>query len=356
MDMSRRSLLKSVALGAVGAGLSSVPGISRAGPHSIRRSTQMLQPMNVSCPNSHNAFPCIYKRSGKTLVLLWRSGSDHSASKDGVVCRSMSFDNGVTWTAPQVVRRNPDYRDPSGCEIDGVEYMTWFGGNASSNALGAGVQREWWDYSRRIDTLVEGAITAPLVKLPDGRLGAAFYGRKLSEPVGMYTSWMGWSEDNGWSWTTNRIVNFIGANIPTPEPYLVVSGGLTCMFFRWGNNDGIGLAMSNDSGKTWTFGPQKILENASGRPTTIMTSTGRLVMIYREPSTKNAVLVHSVTGAYGLWSAPQTILTADTRAQPVGMTYASMVEISPGVLYVVSGMETADGKSNLYSGYVTVPA
>jgi hypothetical protein len=319
----------------------------------------MLQPLPIaSATNQHNAFPalCMERpQDGGILRLVWRLGSDHWPSRDGRIMSAVSYNKGQSWDYVSKLRESPDYRDPGMAYIGGDNYLTWFGANSQTNMMGAGMMRNWGD-PVRIDTCAGGAaITAPIVKLPDGRLGAAFYGRKAGETLD--TAWMAWSSDKGATWTTNRIVNMIAQGISTPEPYLVVDGGFTYMFFRWGQNDGIGLIGSADSGRTWPNNatPVKILNNASGRPTAIVTSTGRWVMIYREPSTKNAVLVHSLMPSSG-WSAPQAILEAESGAQPVGMTYASMVEISPGVLYVVCGMELPSGYSQLWGGTVQVPA
>jgi hypothetical protein len=163
---------------------------------------------------------------------------------------------------------------------------------------------------------------------------------------------MGWSNDNGWTWTTNRIVNYIGAGLATCEPYLVVNQGYTHMMFRWGAGDkptdGIGMISSPDSGRTW--GPaRKILDSATGRPTTIATSDGKLVMVYREKPSRNASVVVSHNNGM-TWVPWGTLLMAPTDGG-IGMTYATMVEMPTGI-YIVCGMEKADGTSQLWDGMI----
>lgn len=304
----------------------------------------------------HSAFPGMARLHDGSLRLVFREGSNHEASHDGRIIMAESHDDGETWENPQVIREGGvDWRDPFISNPDGAERLTFFCASAANPAMGASVVKVW-GYDRRIDQLAVGAISAPVVKLPDGRLGAPFYGKKTGEALD--TAWMGWSSDGGWTWTTNRIVNFLGGGTATPEPYLVVNGGVLHMLYRWGVSDGIGIRSSWDSGVTWDP-PRKILSNASGRPTTIAlaprpgSTFGTLVTVYRELPSKNAAMAYSTDNG-ATWVSGGLILSAPPGS-PLGMVYATMVEVRPGVVRVVTGMEQADGSSDLWGGEVTVP-
>lgn len=352
MRTSRRSLLR-VAAGAL-AGVLLACTVT-ASPSTVSAAAVApflplpMQPLNIGTWG-HSAFPGMTMLHDGSLRLVFREGSDHVASRDGRIIIAESHDGGQTWQNPQVIRQGGDSRDAFLASINGGEYLTLFTGSAANPGLGATVQRMWGS-ERRIDTLAIGAISAPIVKLPDGRLGVAFYGRKPGE--GLDTAWMGWSSDGGWSWQTNRIVNFLGGGTATPEPYLVVNGATLHMLYRWGLNDGIGIRSSPDSGITWDA-PRKILDNASGRPTTIATGNGTLVMVYRQRSTLNAVMAYSTNNGID-WHTAGTVLTAPAGS-PHGMTYAAMVETSPGTVRLVVGLEQADGSSDLWGGEVIVPS
>lgn len=297
----------------------------------------------------HSAFPSMARLYDGSLRLVFREGSDHYQSRDGRIIIAESHDDGATFVNPQTVRVNPDYRDPSIANIDGIEYLTWFGANASTPAMGAGVMRAWNAESRRIDGLAQAAISAPVVKLPDGRIAAAFYGKKPEETL--WTAWMGWSSDNGWSWTTNRIINEQGAGLSTAEPYLVVNGSWIHMLVRWGDS-GIGIRSSPDSGVSWQPS-RKILDNATGRPTVVATA-GYLVMVYREASTGSAAMAFSVDNGTS-WQLAGTVLPAPAGGM---MTYAAMVPArdNPRAIRMVVGMEQAGGKtSQLWGGTVVLP-
>jgi len=336
----------------VGAALAATITVSTSDAAAVApRMDRSMQPLNVG-QDQHSAFPGMTREPSGMLRLVWRQGSDHKTSRDGRIMTAESYDDGATWSNVQTLRVNPDYRDPSISSIDGIEYMTWFGARSDSEpALGAGVMRYMQASGGRIDppSNPQGAISAPLVKLPDGRLGAAFYGKKPGENI--WTAWMGWSSDSAWSWSSNRIVNFIGAGVNTPEPYLVVNGTSTHMLFRWGDS-AIGIRSSPDSGATWDQ-PRQILANATGRPTVIATA-GYLVVVYREASTGSAVMAYSVDNGAS-WQPGEKVLTAPAGGM---MTYAAMVpgKDNPKTIRLVVGMEQAGGvTSQLWGGTVTLP-
>lgn len=305
-------------------------------------------PVRLGVGVAHSAFPSITK-SGNTLQLVWRQGSNHATARDGKIMRSQSVD-GVHWSPAVVVRSGGDYRDPSISYVDGSQYLTWFTGSKTAPALGA-VAAPGSSTPTRIDPRYGyAATTAPVVRLPNGQLGATWYGRKPGETVD--TSWMSWSRDGGKSWTANRITNFIGAKVHTNEPYLTVDGQLTHMFYRWGTQDGIGIRTSTDSGRSGWGAPRKILAHASGRPTVLATSSGVLVMVYRQLPTKGARIAYSTD--HGATWKDGGQLAGVPKGSPNGMTYASMVETTPGRVLVVLGMEFTDRSSVLYRATLTI--
>lgn len=305
--------------------------------------TQAPTPLNVG-QWGHSAFPGMARTFDGSLRLVFREGSDHAAARDGRIVIASSYDDGMSWVNPQTIRVNPDYRDPSISVINGIEYLTWFGATATNNALGAGVMRYMNVESRRIDPVTHtmGAISAPVVKLPNGQLGAAFYGRKPGE--GVDTSFMAWSSDSGWTWTTNRIVNAIGAGIPYNEPYLVVDGATTHFFYRDGW-DGIGLRSSWNSGVTGTWNsPRRILSDATGRPSAVRAADGTLVIVYRQASTGAARIAYSTDQAQ-TWQDGGVLLASKGG---LGMTYAAMVVDGSDLFGVVSMEEGNGAVSRLY--------
>lgn len=307
--------------------------------------TSAVQPIPTA--SRHSAFPGLAKAPDGSLTLVWRGATDHEDARDGAIKMASSRDGGQTYSGETTVLSGQDYRDPSVSYIDGHEFLTYFTGSSSNGAEGAYVIRDRdTGHPVRIDGgLPWAAISAPVMKLPDGRLATSFYGRKAGESLA--TAWIAYSTDGGVSWATNRIIN---SGIATPEPWLVVDGAQVHMFARWGG-DAIAVRSSADSGKTWGA-VRVVVTDCSGRPTTYRTTAGTLVMICRGPlsSGKHAKAVYSLNGGAN-WNVGPTVMYAPAGS-PNGMTYAAMVEIHPGVLYTVVGMEQPDGSSALWGAYL----
>ncbi|HWM04535.1 MAG TPA: sialidase family protein [Actinophytocola sp.] len=308
------------------------------------------QPIGVG--TNHSAFPGMVRRPEGVIELVWRQGTDHFQSRDGRIMRAVSRNNGTSYaevTHLRVAASGTELRDPSISYARGAHHMTMFTASASAPARAGYAIREWGDAVRVDPGLPYAAMCSPVVELPDGRLGAPFYGRQAGESID--TAWMGWSVDHGKTWTTNRIANSIGAGVAHNEPWLVVDGTQTHFFYRWGQTDGIGLRTTPDSGATWG-GPRKILNQASGRPTTLRTGGGVLVMVYRKLPTRAAAIAYS-TDHTATWQ-DGGVLMEPPASSPNGMTYAAMAETAPGVVHVVFGMEHSATSSVLYGAGLTV--
>lgn len=298
----------------------------------------------VSDAGRHSAFPGAAMTPDGRLQLVWRAGSDHVASRDGRILSATSTDLGRTFSAPVTLLSGQDYRDPSISHIDGHSYLTYFTGTNALPAGGAYVCRDGGP-AVRIDSLPYAAISAPVVKLPDGRLATSFYGRKPGESID--TAFMAWSSDGGQSWSTNRILN---DGSPHAEPVLLIRNGITHLIARGGSNTFV-TRTSPDSGRTWDT-PRTIVTDATGRPSGIVTADGTMIVVCRGAlPAVNAQSVFSVNGVQW-WTGP-TVLRAPSGT-PLGMTYAAMVEVLPGVLWTTTAMELADGSSALYGTYLAV--
>lgn len=304
-------------------------------------------PSPVAATSRHSAFPGLAQAADGTLNLVWRGGTDHAASRDGSIYRATSTDQGRTWSAAKtVLSGGHDYRDPSLAIIDGHEYLTYFTGSSGLPAEGAYVTRDGGP-PVRIDWCEAGircpyaAISAPVVKLPDGRLATPFYAKKAGESV--VTSWMAWSTDLGATWTTNRILN---DGVDHAEPVLVVRNGVTHLIAR-GGADTLVMRSSTNSGAPGSWDtPHVIVGACTGRPSALVTAAGTMIVVCRGilPS-PNAQLAYSVdpTGAKWWWGPT----LGPAPAGSFGMTYAAMVEVLPGVVLEVGAMEQADGSSSL---------
>lgn len=309
-----------------------------------------IAPLSVG-QQQHSAFPGMWKMPDGKIQLVYRLGSDHYASRDGNIMRATSTDDGLTFGDPQKLRSGGDHRDPSISYAKGMQWLSWFAGSAANPAIGAYVQREWGPTIRIDGGLTRAAMTAPVIELPNGGIATVFYGRKNGDAID--TCWIAWTSNDGRSWTTNRLTNQIGAGRHTNEPYAVVDGALTHVFYRWGTSSGIGMRTTTDASAVGNWSPERqILSNASGRPTVLRTSTGALVMVYRELPSRSARVAVSVDHGAN-WTDGGLVLDAPAGS-PNGMTYATMVESASGAVRGVVAMEQADGSSRLYGFGLTI--
>jgi hypothetical protein len=349
--VTRRPVSRFLVAVLAGAGLAATAAVTQSSVEAAVSAPYLDAPMHPLTVGTwgHSAFPGMTRLDNGDLQMVFREGATHT-SLDGRIILAESHNDGLTWGNPQVIREGGDWRDPVLSNPDGALRLTWFRASASNPALGAELVKIWgWD--RRIDTLPTAALSGPVVKLPDGRLATAYYGKQAGET--RWTSWWATSTDGGWTWTNNRLVNLLGANIDASEPYLVVNGTTVHALWRWGTEDGIGIRTSQDSGQTWDT-QRKILDHASGRPTTIATA-GYLVMICRQLPSKSAALAYSVDNG-ATWRDGGVVLAAPAGS-PHGMTYATMVPSlnDPTKIRVVLGMEQPDGSSDLWGGTVVLP-
>lgn len=308
---------------------------------------QPLRPLAFT-ETGHAAFPSLVLEPNGTLRLAYRQGTDHYLARDGRIMIATSRDLGQTFRAPKVVKSAPgvDFRDPTLAFINGHLWTTWFTGSAVNGAEGAWVQRD--DRQPiRIDQLPYAAIAAPVRLLPDGTLGAVYYGHAAGEPRD--SAWFARSRDSGRTWTSTRIANGPAADVDFQEPWLVLRQGQLIVTHRYGSWDGIGMVTSADSGQSWTT-PRRILDHATGRPNAYVLRSGKIAMSYRDTVTHDAMLTFSLDGGQ-IWGTPTVLLAAPP--DDIGTTYADFAEVKSNILLTVVGMQRTDGSSFLSIGSIS---
>lgn len=293
----------------------------------------------------HAAFPSLLLEPNGEMKLAYRYGSDHVESRDGNIMLATSRDLGRTFNSPTIAKSEPgvDFRDPALAFVNGHLWTTWFTGSATNGAEGAWIQRDDRE-PVRVDQLPYAAITAPIRLLPDGILGAVYYGHATGEEFD--SVWFARSRDTGRTWTSTLIADGPATGVDFQEPWMVLRQGQLIVTHRYGGWDGIGMTTSTDGGLTWSI-PSRVLGNATGRPTAYTLDSGIIAMSYRDATTHDAMLTSSSDGGRN-WSAPTVLLAAPSG--DIGMTYTDLVEIRRGILFVVVGMQRTDGSSFLSTG------
>lgn len=333
---------------------SAAPAGSPAAAAAVTGLVMTSPPAQIAAPDPHSAFPGAALAPDGTLVVVFRGGTSHT-SGDGRVRRVESRDRGQTWstatTVPVPVSPGQDLRDPYIAYLRDAagqvhEYLTYFVATATNAAAGAYVIVDGGTPVRIDPNLPYAAVSGPVVRMPDGRLATAFYGRQGGETVD--TAWVAVSANQGASWTSNRVLNAIGAGIPTPEPWLVVDGATVHLFARWGTYQ-IAQRSTQNSAASWDTARVTIV-GCTGRPSATVTAAGTVVMVCRD-------------ARGGSWGGAQTAYSLDHTAHwawgpRLGgvagqvMTYAAPVEVLSGVVAVPFAIEESTGTSGLYRAFL----
>lgn len=316
-------------------------------------------PVAVGNDAGYAAFPGVVQLPTGRLRMVWRQGTDHVNTHDGVIKTATSDDLGRTWSAATTLISDgaaPDLRDPSiSISPDGTKvYLTYFKSNLS--AVGQGMffavstdGGATFGTSVRIDsTLTGGAITAPVVDTGTGTLYAVGYAKSGAEA--QFSSWLFTSTNGGTSWSAARISNGVTDGRDYAEPWLLWQGGTN--FFltqRYGSN-GFGLLKSTNSGSSWGAQTQ-IFTGYSGRPTTALLSTGTIVLILRSTSDGSGWFTYTKNAGTS-WYPPRRMNVSVNSS--LSQTYAQPIEIAYGIAYCPVGFEQAftSGLSRLYGTYL----
>jgi hypothetical protein len=338
--------------------LSTVDSTSRTRSVPVFKPSQVrAEPFAVTSPpvfpvNGHDAFPTLMRAADGTIWLGVRHGSNHVAARDGVLRVSTSADSGKTFSAPTtfLAESGVDFRDPSFSLIRGEVWTSWFTGSNALAAEGAWVQRGAGMIGR-IDNLGYAAIAAPVRELPDGSIGAVYYGHPTPKNLAERDSiWLARSVDGGATWTHSLIADGPSSGRDYQEPWLVVRGNQLIVTHRYGSWDSIGITFSNDLGQTWSP-PRKLFGNATGRPNAIVTRTGAMVMNYRAADTRDAMIATSLDGGMN-WTTPTVML--DVPADDIGWAYSDILQIDDKTLLVVASVETGD-QAGIWRTMITSP-
>jgi hypothetical protein len=244
---------------------------------------------------AHSSAPSVCMSKSGRLYMLYRQGTDHYVSRDGVLKLTYSDDGGRTWSALTTVLNMTPTWDSQGQGIsesrDGTKlYMVYFKASASNGAAGVFFktstdQGATWSAETRVDALGVAATTDVIIEQADGSLLLAFYGRASTSDAydSVYTAR---STNGGTTWTVTQRKNGITDSRHYQEPVLAVSGATAVMTFRWGNTQSIGTMVSTDYGLTWSTPTERF--PGTGKPHSFWANEKTVACIYRELSTGHA--------------------------------------------------------------------
>lgn len=306
---------------------------------------------------AHSSAPSICLTNTGQLLMLYREGTDHYASRDGILQLTTSNDLGHSWTPPATVQDLTPTWDSQGQGLsesrDGTTLrMVFFKASTSGAAAGVFLRTSTddgatWSSETRVDpNLPYAATTDVVVESGDGTLFLAFYGRQAGETFD--SVWLARSADDGATWTSTRLANGQTTGLHFDEPVLAYRGESAVIAYRYGGIQSVGTMVSTDGMATWSAGVERF--PGTGKPHVFWLDDQTLVCIYRQLSTGHAVMRYSRTvGA--TWSPCRLV---DPVMYPGGwMLYASSCDLGDGQALVAFAQErgapsTSPGTSRIY--------
>lgn len=306
---------------------------------------------------AYSAFPSVAALLDGSLIMVYRQGTDHSVSRDGVVKKATSTDQGRTWTAPVTIASAPagtDLRDPCvSLSRDGAKlYLTYFKGTTALAAAGVFFRSSTdggatWGTEVRIDALPYAASSAPAIELDNGTLVVPYYGRSGAETWD--SVWTGKSTDGGATWPTNtRILNGQTATNHYQEPWAILQGQTAVMTYRHGTAASIGVTASTDNTVNWSGAFAAFA--GTGRPMLFWVNELTLGCIYRRLSNGDSVMRKSLLSGPAFWF-PERLVEPALTAGSIGMNYAGADRVTASSNIVVLATETSSTNSRIYITY-----
>ncbi len=307
---------------------------------------------------NHSAFPSAVTLLDGNIMVVWRQGTDHATTRDGIIRKSYSDDQGRTWFGTATIASGSpagtDLRDPCvSLSLDGSKiYLSYFKGTAALAAAGVFFRASTdggntWSAEVRIDNALPwAASSAPVVELNDGTLVMPYYGRSGVETRD--SVWVAKSTTQGATWVNTRIYNGQTAAADYQEPYIAMRGIKGYIAYRVGTAGNIGVSYTSDNTANWSGVAVAFV--GTGRPTVINVNSATWAIVYRKLSNGDAVM-RSTRSTTGIAWTPERVL--DPAKSAAGwMTYAGGDKVGPNTYFCIMAQETSTSGSKLYLTYI----
>ncbi|PYI54037.1 exo-alpha-sialidase [Paenibacillus flagellatus] len=334
--------------------LATVVGALVAGPRPASAISSTTEPDVIvasGTPGTSNTyFPSMERLSDGTLFVVYYGASAHEGT-DGKIMKTVSTDDGQTWSAPVTMIDTPeDDRDPSIMQMsDGTLLVSWFTYNNTTAKRQVRTARSTdggatWSAPVTVGTSLAAtsAVTSKAVELSNGDLLLPIYGSVASTSE-MPRSTAVRSTDGGLTWGASTEVTLAepipAQNIGFVEPVIVDLGGghLYSLhrtlreydnYYAWESH-------SYDNGLTWTQAARTSMKAHCSD--LLLLSNGLLLHTWGDRSFAFAggrPVVGKAIPVGDDWADWQTV--AIYKNSGVGdMSYPSAVELADGTIFIV---------------------
>ena len=304
----------------------------------------------ISAGGAYRAFPGLAELPDGRLLTVYRSGTDHASTQDGVVVMRTSPDGGASWSGETTVYDSTtlDVRDPNVVLLGStllVTFFTWDG--ASAYVIRTTTSSDWGRSWSQPATVTDSftstrAVTGAVVRLANGDLLMPIYGRNTSDAFD--TAAILRSTDNGATWGSQVTIGSGPSDLRHyQEPCLaVLTGGTVVALMRSDTSETVWRSASTDNGSTWGAPTDEF--SGGGRPSQLLLTSGSLVCFYRSkaPGAKAAYRVSTDSGV--TWGSEQPLDSATGV-----MEYGWAVQLATGSVVAVYALESSGTVSDMFA-------
>lgn len=355
----------------------------------LRRTGRRRLPVNPTLDGSvvtiantttYDAFPSIARLGTDDLIVVYRQGTDHATTLDGIICKRTSTDDGATWSAAATIVAATGGLDKRGADVTVlssgrviVTFIEWDGTENDGARVPYIIYSD--DSGATWSTKVQitngftywAFVQAPVVELANGDLLCPMYGLDDGDSNATRTAKVSRSTDDGATWShLSEIADGPGLAEDWGEPNIAVlnDGSLVCALRCNRSTPSANsvlrnethLSWSYDSGATWSTPRGKIA--GTGRPAIFQRpSDGLLLCQYRAPLTNdspsysNGLFGFKVSNDGGrTWSASIADLTGGST---LPYEYGNWTTLPSGQVCAVWALEASSTDSDLYFGKIT---
>ncbi|GIW92808.1 MAG: hypothetical protein KatS3mg110_0849 [Pirellulaceae bacterium] len=282
--LSRRQFVRAAAAASLVAGWC---GRLRAAP-----AAHIEEVRTISLASYYHGWPTVARRNDGTLLLVYSGGREAHVCPFGRVELMRSYDEGRTWTWPQVLLDSPiDDRDAGICiTAKGTLLVTTFTSLAYVSQL-------------------EKASGWPEEKLQRWLLAHRRVGD--SERQAELATWMIRSEDGGLTWSARY-----ACPVNSPHGPVTLRDGRILYAGKdlWGGSHRVGVCQSIDDGKSWQWLAELPVRKGDDRRDyhelhLVETESGKLIIHIRNHNRQNEreILQSESTDGGKTWSEPHPI-------------------------------------------------
>ena len=277
------------------------------------------------------------------LLLVWRQGTDHATTLDGVIYSSISTDGGLTWSAPSLVVSHAtlDCRDPSVATMsNGDIVLTWDLWDGSAGVVQVQISSDnavTWSAPASVNTgMPKSGISAPVVEVnPSLWLMPVYAGTLLLADAIVLKS-----TDSGITWGS-PVTIATGSGISWTEPWItkLSDGRLLCVIRGDVPDSKQYLSYSSDNGATWTAVTNPWTSDS--RASTIELTSGALLEINRAVGNQGVF-----RSSWNLGASWYTVSNLPTPSSP--FMYSAVAQLASGRIVGVWGVEVSGISSTLH--------